>query len=310
MLRVHPLYLIADKGGLAKLLKLKKLVEGETMKALSLLIALFMIQTLSSGCSSSEKSTADSDALMTKAGPAVVTKTIEYTSGNKTMKGYLAVPEGEGPFPGVLVVHEWWGQTDYPRKRAVQLAENGYMAFAVDMYGNGETVDHPKDAKKFSAKVMEDLDLAEESFRTALATLRKQDNVQVDNIAAMGYCFGGAIVLEMARRGVDLKLVASYHGNLTPLAKNEVSPMKTKMLIFNGAADPFVTKKTINSVRKNLKAANVKYKFVNYKGAKHGFTNPEATANGKKFSIPLAYDKRADHLSWDETMKAFKSVLK
>ncbi len=279
------------------------------MKPLRLLIALLIAQTLVAGCSNKDKGSDDSE-LMTKAGPAVLTKTIEYKANGKTYKGYLAVPEGEGPFPGVLVVHEWWGQTDYPRQRAVQLAEQGYVGFAVDMYGGGKTAKHPQDAKKFSKKVMGDMNLAEESFRAAMATLRKQDKVAKDKIAAMGYCFGGAVVLEMARRGVDLKMVASYHGDLTPMVKNEVTPIQTRILIFNGAADPFVPKEAVRTVREKLKSANVRYKLVNYKGAKHGFTNPEATEKGKKYSIPLAYDKRADQLSWDETMKAFKIVFR
>ncbi len=279
------------------------------MKALSLAVATLMTQILISGCSTSNETNKE-PKFVTKAGPAVVTKKIEYRANGKTMNGFLAIPDGEGPFPGVLVVHEWWGQTDYPRQRAIKLAEEGYMAFAVDMYGGGKTVDHPKDAKKFSSQVMEDMDLAEESFRSALSTLRAQENVDTKKIAAMGYCFGGAIVLEMARRGVDLKMVASYHGDLTPLVKNPVSAMDTRMLIFNGAADPFVPKKAVGVVRGKLKAAGVRYKLINYKGAKHGFSNPEATANGKKFSLPLAYDERADKLSWAETMKAFKVVFR
>lgn len=279
------------------------------MKPLKLLLALLVAQILVTGCSSTEKNS-DGSEFVTKAGPAVLTKTIEYKANGKTYKGYLAVPEGEGPFPGVLVVHEWWGQTDYPRQRAVQLAEQGYVGFAVDMYGGGKIAKHPQDAKKFSQKVMGDMNLAEESFRAAMATLRKQDKVAKGKIAAMGYCFGGAVVLEMARRGVDLKMVASYHGDLTPLVKNEVNPIQTRILIFNGAADPFVPKEAVRTVREKLKSANVRYKLVNYKGAKHGFTNPEATKKGKKYSIPLAYDKRADELSWDETMKAFKIVFR
>lgn len=281
------------------------------MKDFILIFTIFLSLTQFVACSSAEKANDEEPKFMAKAeGPAIVTQTIEYKTNGKTMKGYLAIPEGEGPFPGVMVVHEWWGQTDYPRQRAEQLAQLGYMAFAVDMYGNGKTVDHPKDAQKFSGKVMEDMNMAEESFREALATLRKQPNVQKDNIAAMGYCFGGAIVLEMARRGVDLKLVASYHGNLSPIVEGDVGLMKSKVLIFNGAADPFVTKEAINKVRKKLKTADIKFKFVNYKGAKHGFTNPEATENGTKFNLPLAYDERADKASWDETMKAFKIVFK
>lgn len=246
-----------------------------------------------------------------EAGSSIVTKDITYQSGDTTMKGFLAMPSGAGPFPGVLVVHEWWGQTDYPRERARMLAREGYAAMAVDMYGNGKIAKHPSDAKAFSGKVMEDMDKAEENFRVALATLKAQEGVDATNTAALGYCFGGAVVLEMARRGVDLDMVASYHGNLTPIVKNDIpEKIKTRVLIFNGAADPFVKKEAIAETRAKLKAAKVRYKFINYKGALHGFTNPQATAKGEEFKLPLAYDERADKKSWDETLKAFKIVFK
>ncbi len=231
-------------------------------------------------------------------------------SGDTTMKGFLAIPEGEGPFPGVLVVHEWWGQTEYPRERARQLAKAGYAAFAVDMYGEGKTFDHPKDAKAFSQKVKDDMDKAEENFRVALSTLKGQEKVDGTKIAAMGYCFGGGIVLEMARRGVNMNMVASYHGDLSPMATNDVPKFSTRVLIFNGANDPFVPKKAVAATRNKLKQAGIRYKFFNIKGATHGFTNPKATEMGKKYKLPLAYNESADQKSWEETMKAFKIVFK
>ena len=281
------------------------------MKFFNLVLILGLSLSVLSACSSKSEKEGGDGEFNTKVTDSVVTKEVEYRAGGKTMKGFLAMPaEGEGPFPGVLVVHEWWGQTDYPRERARKLAEAGYAAFAVDMYGDGYTADHPDDAKKFASKVMKDMDTAEESFRTALSTFKAQGQVDQNNIAAMGYCFGGAVVLEMARRGVDMRMVASYHGDLTPLVKNEVPKMKTRMLIFNGAADTFVPKEAVRMARAKLKAAGVRYKLVNYKGAKHGFTNPAADENGKKFGIDLAYDKRADEKSWDETLKAFNIVFK
>lgn len=280
---------------------------GDSMKALKTLLCLFLTSTLITACSSSNEKKTE---FVAKYATSVITKEVIYKSGDMSMKGFLAMPEGEGPFPGVLVVHEWWGQTDYPRERAKQLARNGYAAFAVDMYGDGEVVEHPKDAKAFAGKVMEDMDKAEESFRVALATLRLQDKVDGNKTAALGYCFGGAIVLEMARRGVEMKMVASYHGSLSPLVENDIPSMKTRILIFNGAADPFVPKESITMARAKLKAAKVRYKLISYKGAKHSFTNPEATANGEKFKMPLAYDERADKKSWEETMNAFKIVFK
>ncbi len=261
---------------------------------------------LLSACSSSE----EKQEFQAKTTSTIVTKEIPYMVGDKKMKGFLAIPAGEGPFPGVIVVHEWWGQTEYPRDRARKLAKAGYVGFAVDMYGEGKTFDHPKGAKAFSQKVMEDLDKAEENFRVALATLKAQKKVKPESIAALGYCFGGGIVLEMARRGIDIDMVASYHGNLTPIVKNEVTKFPARVLIFNGAKDPFVPKKAVETTRKKLKEANIRYKFFNIKNATHGFTNPEATAMGKKHDLPLAYNEKADKKSWEETLKAFKVVFK
>lgn len=277
------------------------------MEVLNRIFLISIFALFISSCSSPTKEEA---TFVTQESTGMANKEITYSANGKTMKGFLAIPEGEGPFPGVIVVHEWWGQNEYPRERARMLAKNGYVAFAVDMYGDGKTVDHPKEATEFSSAVMSDLDAAEKSFRAALETLKKESSVDPNNIAAIGYCFGGAIVLEMARRGVDMKMVASYHGNLSPIADHTVEPMKTRILIFNGADDSFVTKETIAKARQNLKSAKIRYKYINYKDAKHGFTNTEADNYGKKHELPLAYNKRADEDSWNQTLNAFKVVFK
>jgi dienelactone hydrolase len=279
---------------------------GEYFMIKPLILIPFFLLSFNSSCTSKtvEKK------FLAKASSAIVTKEVIYTVNNSKMKGFLALPEGTGPFPGVIVVHEWWGQTDYPRERARMLAKNGYAAFAVDMYGEGQTFDHPNDAKTFSSKVMGDLDFAEKNFKAALLKLQAEPIVNKDQIAAMGYCFGGAIVLEMFRRNLNLALVASYHGNLAPLVKNDILNSKTKVLIFNGAADPFVDKNDVETVRSKLKAANIRYKYFNYGGAKHAFTNPDATAIGEKYNLPLAYNARADEDSWKQTLEALKSVFK
>lgn len=238
----------------------------------------------------------------------IVTEEITYKTQSKTMKGYLVKPTGAGPFPGVVVVHEWWGQTEYPREKARELAKQGYIALAADMYGQGKTASHPKDAKAFSSKVMDDLDEAEKSFRAALETLKRQPNVDKEKIGAIGYCFGGGIVLEMARRGLDLDLVASFHGNLTPIVKNQVTNIKGQVLVFNGADDSFVPQTAITQFKKKMENLDTDYIFVNYAGAKHGFSNPEATANGEKFNIPLAYNESADKKSWQRTLQEMKRV--
>lgn len=277
---------------------------GEKMRHFKSL-SLIALMALQFACSSTEEK-----KFLTKETSTIVTKEIEYSIDNKTMKGFLAIPEGEGPFPGVLVVHEWWGQTEFPRAQARRLAQNGYAAFAVDMYGEGQTFDHPKDAKVFAQKVMGDMDSAEASFKAALITLKQQPSVDKNKTAALGYCFGGSIVLEMARRGTDINMVASYHGGLSPLVNEDIPKIKTRILMFNGGADTFVSKEDVLTARKKLKQAKVRYKFVNFKNAQHGFTNPSATEIGEKYNLPLSYNKTADESSWQQTLDAFKIVFK
>jgi dienelactone hydrolase len=235
----------------------------------------------------------------------VVTEKLTYKSGGQTYKGYIAYDDSiSGKRPGVLVVHEWWGHNDYARKRARMLAKLGYAALALDMYGNGKQADHPKQASAFSSAVKQNMPEAKKRFMAAYDILAAKPYTDNSKMAAIGYCFGGGIVLEMARMGVDLDAVVSFHGSLTtnnPASKGKV---KARVLVANGKADPFVKKEQITAFKKEMKAARVKLTFMQYEGAKHAFTNPEATAYGKKFKIPLAYNKKADKKSWAE-MKQF-----
>lgn len=241
----------------------------------------------------------------------VVGKSVTYQSGDTTLKGYLAYDDSiEGKRPGILVVHEWWGLNGYARIRAEMLAEAGYTALAVDMYGDGKTVNHPDDAGKFAAAVRNNMPQAEARFRAAMELLMAQDTVDPQKIAAIGYCFGGGIVLEMARRGVDLAGVASFHGSLGTASPAKKAQVKAKVLVFNGADDPFVKPEQIIAFKKEMKGAGVDYRFINYPGAKHSFTNPEADRFGKKFGLPLAYNEKADQKSWSELMKFFDKLFK
>lgn len=240
----------------------------------------------------------------------IISKEINYSDGETKMKGYLAYDDSiKGKRPGIIVVHEWWGHNDYAKKRARMLAALGYRALALDMYGNGKNASHPKDAGKFSGEVKKNMAVAEKRFMAAYSVLQKQDNVAKDKMAAIGYCFGGGIVLEMARRGVDLDAVVSFHGSLgtkTPATRGKV---KAKVLVLNGQADPFVKEKAIVSFKNEMKAANVDFKLVSYPGAKHAFTNPEADKFAIKFKIPLAYNSDADKKSWLEMKHLFDEVF-
>ena len=241
---------------------------------------------------------------------AVVGKEVDYQANGVTMKGYIAYDDAiKGKRPGVLVVHEWWGHNEYARKRARMLAELGYTALAVDMYGDGKTAAHPKDAGAFAGEVKKNMDTATARFKAAKSLLAKHSATDDKKIAAIRYCFGGGIVLEMARRGLDLAAVVSFHGSLTTQSPAKPGQVKAKVLVCNGEADPFVKPDQITAFKQEMKNAKVNFEFKSYPDAKHAFTNPAATENGKKFNIPLAYNEKADKKSWSD-MKAFlKSVF-
>src|SRR5512143_2317705 len=241
----------------------------------------------------------------------VVGKDVEYTADGVTLKGYLAYDSAlKSKVPGVLVVHEWWGLNDYARKRARMLAELGYTALAVDMYGEGKTASHPDDAGKFSSELMKNFDTAKARFVAAEDFLKKQPTVDPERIAAIGYCFGGGVVLNMARQGADLKAVASFHGMLTAVQAAQPGMVKAKIRVYTGADDKFVPAEAVEGFRKEMADANADVKIISYPGAVHSFTNPDSTALGKKFNLPLAYNKKADRESWDDMKKFFDEVLK
>jgi dienelactone hydrolase len=242
---------------------------------------------------------------------ALAGEEITYSADGTTLKGYISRPaKANGTRPAVLVVHEWWGNNDYPRKRADQLAELGYVALAVDMYGDGKTVDNAKDAGALSGAASKNLDVSEKRFAAARALLTQQPDVDGKRIAAIGYCFGGGMVLQMARRGVDLAGVVSFHGTLATQTPAKAGSVKAKLLVLNGAADPFVKPEQVGAFKKEMQDAGVTFTFIDYPGVVHAFTNPAATENGKKFNLPLAYDADADTKSWAEMQRFLQIVLK
>ena len=240
----------------------------------------------------------------------IITKEIDYKEGDTTMKGMLAYDdEVKGKLPGVLIVHEWWGHNKHARDKAKMLAEEGYVAFAVDMYGDRKNADHPDDAGKFSSVVAGNMSLAKARFEAAIETLKGQANVEGDKLAAMGYCFGGGVVLNMARMGVELKGVSSFHGSIGTDSPARKGDIKTSVRVFNGAADPFVKASQITELKTEMSNAGVDFEFVNYPGVKHSFTNPDADAIGKKFGLPLEYNADADKNSWQKNLEFFKEIF-
>ena len=235
---------------------------------------------------------------------------VAYQIDGEAFQGYLSYDTSiSGKRPGVLVVHEWWGHNAYARKRADMLAKLGYTAFALDIYGAGKLAEHPDDANKFMQAVLNNIKVAESRFIEGMRILKEQPTVAADKIAAIGYCFGGGLNLHMARVGTDLAGVVSFHGSLA--AKKQALPgqIKAKILVLNGADDPFVTAEQISTFKQEMKTAQAEMEFVNYPGVKHSFTNPEADAYSKNFNMPLAYNLAADKDSWQRMQLFLKQVF-
>ena len=232
-------------------------------------------------------------------------KEVTYSTDSTQMKGYIVHDKNvSGKRPGIIVVHEWWGHNDYTRERADMLAELGYTAIAIDMYGDGKQAAHPQDAGKFAGMVMQNIDLAKARFDAALKVLKSDPTVDAEHIAAIGYCFGGSVVLTMANAGEDLDAVAAFHSGVQlPIMPN--SDLKAKVLVANGADDPFVSPESVTNFKKAMDSIQADYQYIAYPGAKHAYTSKGADALGKKFSLPLEYNAEADAKSWD----ALKDLL-
>ncbi|MCM5663262.1 dienelactone hydrolase family protein [Galbibacter mesophilus] len=286
------------------------------MKILKISCCLLCIICLSVSCKTDtkkEKSTSK-DKIVSKPESETVEVEISreeiiYKTDTTTMKGYIAYnSKVQGKRPGILVVHQWWGHNDYSRKRADMLAELGYVALAVDMYGDGKQAKHPKDAGKFVGMVMKNIDVGEARFDAAMKALKANPNVDSEKIAAIGYCFGGSVVLTMANMGKDLDAVAAFHSGVQlPVMPSE--EIKAKILICNGADDPLVSLESIAAYTKAMDSVNADYEYISYEDAVHAFTSKEADSLGKKFDLPLAYNQEADEKSWAELQKLLKEVF-
>ena len=227
--------------------------------------------------------------------------------GAVELEGYLAWDDAKhGKRPGVLVVHEWWGLNEYAKSRAEQLAKLGYVAFAADMYGDGKTVDHPKDAGEMAGKVRADVAAWRKRALAALDTLKAQPQCDKTKLAAIGYCFGGSTVLQLALAGTDLKAVVSFHGALPAPTEAEAKQVKAAILVCHGADDTFIPEKAIAAFRAALDKAGTKYEFIAYPGARHSFTVADADKHGID---GLKYDKPADEDSWKRLVKLFANKL-
>ncbi len=242
---------------------------------------------------------------------AVEGEEVSYSANGTTLKGWLAYDGlAMGKRPAVLVVHEWWGHNAYARKRANMLAKLGYVALAVDMYGDGKQANHPGDAGKFAAEVSKNKPLTKVRFEAAMKLLRDDARVDGTKLAAIGYCFGGGVVLNMAREGEDLRGVASFHGGLTTDMPAQKGQVKAQVRVFTGADDKMIPAAQVSAFKQEMEKAGVNYQVVVYPGAMHAFTNPDADELGKKFNMPVAYNAAADKDSWAQLQVFLADVLK
>jgi dienelactone hydrolase len=236
--------------------------------------------------------------------PNVKEEIVNYMANGVALKGFLAYDQNiKGKRPVVLIVHEWWGLTDYPKMRARELAKLGYMAMAVDMFGNGKIAVDPKQAQDYTAPFYKDPSMTKSMLDAAINKIKEYPQSDPGKIAAIGYCFGGFVVLNAAKLGADLKGVVSLHGGLTgvPADKNL---LKAKILVCQGGNDKFVPQHDADVLKHQLDSIGCDNTFKIYANASHAFTNPDATALGKKFNLPIEYNAQADKDSWND-MKVF-----
>lgn len=238
----------------------------------------------------------------------VKTKTVLYADGDVALEGHFAhdPTTANKNAPGVLIVHQWMGLTDYEKGRAKQLAELGYNVFALDIYGKGNRPANKGEAGKMAGKFKGDRELYRRRLNLGLAQLRKLTNGSKQNVAAIGYCFGGTGVLELARSGADVKGVVSFHGGLDSPTPDDGKKIKSKILVCHGADDPFVPVTGIDAMKKEFNDAGVDWQMVYYSGAVHSFTQPMA---GNDNSKGAAYNKKADARSWEGMKQFFAEVF-
>lgn len=244
---------------------------------------------------------------------AVQTREIRYQDddGNPLI-GYYAYDDAvEGDRPGIVVVHEWWGLNDYAKRRARDLAALGYHALAIDMYGKGKHTEHPQDAQAFMAEAMKAPEAAARRFDAGLKLLKEQPNTNQHELGAVGYCFGGKVVLDAARRGEKLDAVVSFHGALATQTPAKPGVIRAKILVEHGEADSMVTPEQVMAFKKEMHDAGADMKFVGIPGAKHGFTNPDADrlSHGEHGGPDIGYDKAADESSWKDMQVFFKKAF-
>ena len=229
---------------------------------------------------------------------AIKTREIHYTAPDgSALIGYFAAPETDTPLAGVLVAPEWWGRNEYTEQRARELAEHGYAALAIDMYGDKKVTTHSDQAYQSMMQTFEDPDTIVDRATAALNTLAAQDEVNAEKLAAIGFCYGGKVVLDLARANAPLKAVTTFHGTLTAKAPAQEGQVQAEILVLHGELDSMVTLDDVASFREEMHAANVEHEVIVFEDAKHGFSNPLADERAKANGVDLGYNAEAEQKS-------------
>lgn len=241
--------------------------------------------------------------------PNIKEETVSYTVNGVVYKGFIAYDDNiKGKRPAILVVPEWWGVNDYTKMRARKLAELGYIAMATDVFGEGKVATNPTEAQQFTGPMYKDPSLAKGLLDGAATKLKEYSQTDPNNVAAIGYCFGGFVALNYAKLGGNLKGVVSFHGGMggAPVDKKL---MKAKILVCQGGSDKFVSQKDVDKFKHQLDSIGVDNTVKVYANATHAFTNPDATATGKKFNMPIEYNPQADKDSWNDMKMFFGKIF-
>lgn len=236
--------------------------------------------------------------------PVLKEENTTYSADSITMNAFVVYDENiKGKRPAILVVPEWWGLNDYAKRKATELAKLGYLAMAIDLYGNGKVLNTPDSAGAYAMKLYKDPQKAKVRIEAAISKLITYQQTDTTNVAGIGYCFGGGMLLNVVRLGTNLKGVVSFHGSLLGTPANK-DLLKTRILVCHGAADSAVRKEQVDLFKKQMDSIGAVYTFKEYAGATHAFSNPDATVIGEKFKMPIRYNAAADTASWND-MKIF-----
>ncbi|HEX4876552.1 MAG TPA: dienelactone hydrolase family protein [Chitinophagaceae bacterium] len=271
-----------------------------------IILAAFSVLLLLSACKNGDNKKEVTDSKE----PKLKEESITYKVDSLNMNSFMVYDENlKGKRPLVLVIHEWWGLNDYVKMRAKKLAELGYVALAVDMYGNGQMGNDPDAAGKLAMPFYQNTEMAKRHILAAIENVKTNVLIDTSKMAIMGYCFGGAVSIGVARMGLDLKGAVSFHGNLNVVPLNK-DLLKAEILVCHGNADPLVPQAEVDLFKKQMDSVGAKYIFKGYEGAMHAFTNPNATALGEKYKLPIKYDAAADTASWNEMKVFLERVLR